>query len=59
MAKPLGSYRLSEEAMAIIKQLAARDDRSDAYIVNKAVLLLGEKEGITPDKPAPAKKAKK
>jgi predicted transcriptional regulator len=38
MAKKLISVRLSDEAIAILKKLAAEQERSEAFIIEKLLL---------------------
>lgn len=46
MAKKLKNFRLSDEAIKILSVLAKKDDRAEAYIVEKLLLEKGEKEKL-------------
>jgi len=54
MAKKLVTIRLAEEAITVLKQMAADQDRSEAYIIEK--LLLSVKTPAPPIHPSPTGK---
>lgn len=50
MAKKLFSVRLSDEVIEFIKKLAAAQERSDAFIVEKIILEKKQSEEVKPSK---------
>lgn len=51
------SFRPSDEAAEVLRVLMEKWDRSQSYVIEKAIILLGEKEGIIkpPKKKSPGK----
>ena len=49
MAKELKNFRLSAEAIKVLKILAEKDDRSEAYIIEQLLIEKGKKEKILPE----------
>lgn len=45
MPKTLVTVRLSDEAIEILKKLSEKDDRSQAYIIEKLLLKAGGETG--------------
>lgn len=46
MAKELSTFRLSNDAKELLKLIAQKDDRSEAYIVEKLILAEAAKQKI-------------
>lgn len=53
MAKELSTFRLSNEAKELLKLIAQKDDRSEAYIIEKLILAEAEKQKVKLPKAKP------
>lgn len=51
MAKELSTFRLSENAKKLLKAIALKDDRSEAYIIEKLIEKEADRLKIKPAKP--------
>jgi len=52
MAKELYTFRLADDVASLLKKMAEKDDRSQAYIIEQLVREAGIKAKIKPDKKA-------
>lgn len=56
ITKKKTSASLHPEVVDLLDQLTVKHDRSSTYIIEQAIRLMAEKEGITPTKPIPKPK---